>query len=56
MLLQHPNLKDESLVEVDMPSGSCMLFEKSVFEEIEGFDPNTFLYYEEAILYHKLKK
>ena len=55
LLLQHPNLKDESLVEVDMPSGSCMLFEKSVFEEIEGFDPNTFLYYEEAILYHKLK-
>ena len=55
LLLRNPTLVDNPLVEIGMPSGSCMLFSKTVFEKIEGFDPNTFLYYEEAILYEKLK-
>lgn len=41
-------------IEVDLPSGSCMLIYKSVFEKIGFFDPNTFLYREENILYKKL--
>lgn len=43
-------------VQVDMPSGSCMLFNKNVFIEIDSFDPNTFLYYEENILSQKFKR
>ena len=41
---------------VDMISGSCMLFKASVLKEIHGFDVNTFLYYEEAIICERLKK
>lgn len=39
---------------VDLPSGSCMLISKSLFARIGNFDPGTFLYYEEDILYRKL--
>jgi GT2 family glycosyltransferase len=42
--------------EVDMISGSCMLFPSSVLKEINGFDKNTFLYFEEAIITEKLLK
>ena len=38
---------DPEIVEVEMPSGSCMLVDKKYFESIGGFDPNTFLFYEE---------
>lgn len=41
---------------IDLPSGSCMLIEKTLFAEIGLFDSNTFLYYEEDILYKKIKK
>lgn len=41
-------------VEIDLPSGSCMLMKKALMQDIEGFDPNTFLYYEEPILYKKI--
>ena len=56
ILLQHPELLKSEVVNIELPSGSCMLFDKSVLKEIGGFDPNTFLYYEESILYEKLKK
>lgn len=42
--------------EIELPSGSCMLCSKSLFEKIGGFDPNTFLYFEENILHEKIKK
>lgn len=45
-----------AVVPIELPSGSCMLATKSTFSEIGGFDPNTFLYYEEDILYSKLKR
>ena len=32
-----------------------MLFSKRLFEQIGSFDPHTFLYYEENILYQKLR-
>ena len=41
---------------VDMISGSCMLFSSSALNAIDGFDPNTFLYYEEAIISEKLRE
>lgn len=42
-------------IEIELPSGSCMLIAKDVFMRIGGFDENTFLYYEENILSEKLK-
>ena len=56
ILLQNPDLLKSDLVEIELPSGSCMLFDKKVIEEIGGFDSHTFLYYEESILFEKLKQ
>lgn len=42
------------LLEIELPSGSCMLINKALFSKIGYFDPNTFLYVEENILYKKL--
>jgi GT2 family glycosyltransferase len=46
----------KGLLEVQLPSGSCMLLKKAFFQEIDSFDPNTFLYLEEDILYDKIKR
>ena len=54
MLLTNPELLEKECVEIELPSGSCMMIRKALFKEIGWFDPNTFLYYEENILYHKL--
>lgn len=44
-----------SNIEIELPSGSCMLIKKSLFSAIDYFDPGTFLFYEEDILYSKIK-
>lgn len=36
--------------------GSCMLFSRRVLEEIGGFDPATFLYWEEFIVAERLRE
>lgn len=54
ILKKHPNAITRDFVEIDYPSGSCMIAAKSLWQSIDGFDPNTFLYYEEAILYSKI--
>lgn len=56
ILYKAPNLLKENSVQIDLPSGSCMLFDKNMFQRIGSFDPGTFLYYEEDILYQKIKK
>lgn len=48
------SLKKEYL-KIELPSGSCMLFEKSLMDKIKLFDPQTFLYFEENILYKQLE-
>ena len=55
IIQQDPSLIQHPYVEIELPSGSCMMFEKNTIHQIEGFDPNTFLYYEESILYKRLK-
>lgn len=50
------NLLQTSHVPIELPSGSCMFISKERFERIGGFDPHTFLYFEENILYKKIKK
>ena len=56
MLKHNPELMQKEIIEIELPSGSCMLMSKSLMQDIDGFDPHTFLYYEENILYSKLKK
>lgn len=54
-ILKHePRLKKSDVVEIELPSGSCMLIKKEVMKNIEGFDPSTFLFFEENILYKKI--
>lgn len=54
-LLSHDRQNKNSVLEVELPSGSCMLITKNLMQRIGGFDPYTFLYYEENILYKKLQ-
>lgn len=56
ILLENPALLDSKAVEIELPSGSCFMIRKDLFRKIGYFDPNTFLYYEENILYRKLLK
>lgn len=56
ILLQDPDALNKDFIEVELTSGSCMLFKKDVLFNIGGFDKNTFLYYEESILFKKLQK
>ena len=54
LLLCKPDLINNDYFEIELPSGSCMLIDKRLFKEINYFDNNTFLYFEENILYRKL--
>lgn len=56
LLISNPKLLNHRYVEIEMPSGSCMLMNKNFFHDIGFFDPNTFLYFEENILFQKIKK
>lgn len=56
LLLKNPDLLNASEVEIELPSGACFMIRKELFRKIGYFDPNTFLYYEENILYRKLLK
>lgn len=56
LLKSHPKLVNKEYFDIEMPSGSCMLLRKDLFKEIGYFDPNTFLYFEENILFQKIKK
>jgi GT2 family glycosyltransferase len=41
--------------DVDFIAGCFMFFRKELFDKIDGFDPNTFLYFEEVILCNKIQ-
>jgi hypothetical protein len=55
-ILMRPNVDMTRPIEIELPSGSCMLVKKDLFESIGSFDPNTFLYYEENILFKKVQR
>ena len=56
ILLSNPLFLENEFVEIELPSGSCMLLSKQLFQDIDDFDGHTFLYYEEDILQKKLEK
>jgi len=56
ILKTNPDLIKEELIKCDVISGACMLGRTNTWEQLNGFDENTFLYYEENILYEKLAK
>lgn len=47
---------NQEIIPIQVPSGSCMLIGKDFFKSIGLFDPNTFLYWEESILFEKVKR
>ena len=53
-LLLHDLSENEEVLNVDLPSGSCMLFKKSLMNDIQIFDDHTFLYFEENILFKQI--
>lgn len=55
MLLMSYTYPYPNFFAVELPSGACMLIKKDIFKQIEYFDPNTFLYYEENILFRKIQ-
>ena len=50
------DITHNSIIPIELPSGSCMFVDKDYFREIGSFDPNTFLYWEENILYKKIER
>ena len=55
LYLLHDEKNIPELFPIELPSGSCMLINKQFFADIGFFDPNTFLYVEENILYKKIQ-
>ena len=55
MLLSDPSLLQRRSFPVGMPSGSFLFIKKSIFRQLGGFDPGTFLYYEENILCKRIR-
>lgn len=55
--LLYPNdFYKKDIVEVDVVSGCFFIIRSDILKQIDFFDENTFLYYEENILCSKLKK
>lgn len=46
----------QDFLRIELPSGSCMFINKKLFQEIGSFDSNTFLYWEENILFKKIER
>lgn len=55
-LLNDSLVPKTEIMPIELPSGSCMLMEKKLFKKIGSFDPGTFLYYEENILFKKVER
>ena len=56
ILIEHPEYLGLPEVDINLPSGSCMMFTRKTFDDIGFFDPHTFLYFEEDIIWQKLKQ
>lgn len=56
MLQEMPRDKWPARLRAEMLSGACMMMRHDVFAVLGGFDPRTFLYYEENILMEKMRR
>ena len=56
MIQTDPRLLEKGYFEMDMPNGSFLFFPLGVMRELGGFDPGTFLYYEENILARRIAR
>lgn len=56
-LLNHPNIisGQNDPFEVDWFHGACLLIKKELFNKVNGFDENIFLYYEDVDICYKVK-
>jgi len=50
------NKKYQKPISVNFVNGAFMFFRKSCFEEVGGFDPNIFLYFEEMDICYRLRQ
>lgn len=48
--------RNSGLQKVEVLPGSLLIFNKEVFDEVNGFDEDTFLYHEENIIFYKIKE
>lgn len=55
-MLDVHKITDAGVMRVGVLSGACMLVRKDIMIRLGGFDPNTFLYYEEDILAEKVRR
>ena len=56
ILKSNKELLNQDIVPCDIVSGACIIAKRTTWETLKCFDQNTFLYYEENILFEKLKK
>ena len=56
ILKKNTNSIKQELIFCDIISGACIIAKSSTWDLLNYFDENTFLYYEENILFEKLKK
>ncbi len=50
------NIREDSPIPTQLISGACFVMRKSEFKEIGYFDPATFLYFEEDIIWKKIQR
>lgn len=55
-ILNKDNNIEKDSISVEIPNGAAFLIKKETMKSIGCFDPHTFLYFEENILYKKLSK
>lgn len=56
ILLTEPEYIEKDSFRIDVPSGSFIFIDKDLFKSVEGFEPDTFLYFEEVILCRRLER
>jgi GT2 family glycosyltransferase len=54
--IESEKIKGDEPFDVDWSTGACMFFRKDNFDEINGFDKDFFLYYEDVDIQYRLKK
>lgn len=55
-LLNRSEIKNKVPFEVDWFHGACFLIRRDIFESVNGFDENIFLYYEDVDLQKRIKE